>query len=202
MDTPKNTNGTDSQSINERRQLYRIDDTAILEVLAVAADDIAKQTAESCFIESASFRLMRELRSIDSDNGGILRGIHDKSPDLALYLQAINKKIETIGNAVASDLLGEEQRLQSIDLSEGGIGFNHETRLEEGSTHAIKIWFHRTLFGIATYIKVAACHRAIDGGYHISCSFQSLPEADEQVIAKHIMQVQARQQRLKNGHDD
>lgn len=202
MDTPKDTNGTDSSSINERRQLYRIDDTAILAVLAVSVDEIGNKAAESCFAESASFRLMRELRSIDSDNGGILRGIHDKSPDLALYLQAINKKIETIGNAVASNLLGEEQRLQSIDLSEGGIGFNHDVRLEEGSTHAIKIWFHQTLLGIAAYIKVAACHRAIDGGYHISCSFQSLAEADEQVIAKHIMQVQARQQRLKHGHDD
>ena len=187
---------------NDRRQLYRIDDTAILEVVPVDSGALAAMPAERRFPDSSTFKLMRELRAIESDHAGILRNINDKSADIAAYLQAINKKIDAMGRAIAEDLLGDNDRLQSVDLSQGGIGFNHSERLEEGSTHAAKIWFNRTFFGLATYIKVVACHRAIDGGYHISSSFIELPEADEQIIAKHIMQVQARQQRLKKLFDE
>lgn len=193
MDLPNEpANIADAQ---ERRQLFRIDETAILEVVEVSEAAIAEQTADHCFDESPAFKVMRELRGIDADGSATLRAIHDKAPEVALYLQSINRKIDTIGNAVASTLLSEDQKLQSIDLSEGGIGFNHDTRLQEGGNYAVKVWFHQTLVGVAAYINVVACHRDIEGGYHISCSFQSLPESDQQVIAKHIMQVQAREQR-------
>lgn len=198
MDNTSNNNETGQ---DERRQLYRIDDTAILDLTAVTAKEVEAKPAEACFVESEAFRLMRELRGIDTDNGSVFRSIHEKTPEIALYLQAINKKIESVGNAVASNLVGDEADLQSVDISEGGIGFNYATELEENSLHAVKIWFHQTLIGIAAYIKIVACHRAIDGGYHISCSFEDLPDLDEQVIARHIMQVQARQQRLKHSLD-
>lgn len=198
MDTTSNNNETGQ---DERRQLYRIDDTAILDLKSVTAEEVNSGPAEACFVESEAFRLMRKLRGIDTDNGGVFRSIHEKTPEIALYLQAINKKIESVGNAVASSLVGGEANLQSVDISEGGIGFNYATELEENSLHAVKIWFHQTLIGIAAYIKIVACHRAIDGGYHISCAFESLPDLDEQVIARHIMQVQARQQRLKHSLD-
>lgn len=192
---------TDDQAFGasgqERRQLFRIDDTAIFEVVEVGADDIASYPADKCFMESPAFRVMRELQAIDNENSHSLRVIHDKYPELGLYLQGVNKKIDVIANAVASTLLSEDQVLQSIDLSEGGMGFNHATRLVEGDNYAIKIWFQETLYGIAAYIKVIACHRSIDGGYHISCAFESLPDSDQKVIARHIMQVQARQQRAK-----
>ncbi|MDG1938073.1 MAG: PilZ domain-containing protein [Pseudomonadales bacterium] len=198
MDTTSDNN--DSKQ-DERRQLYRIDDTAIIDLTLVSAEDVESKPAEACFVESEAFRLMRELRGIDTDSGSVFRAIHEKTPEIALYLQAINKKIETVGNAVAASLVGIEAELQSVDISEGGIGFNFNSELEADSYHAVKIWFHQTLIGIAAYIRVVACHRTIDGGYHISCAFQSLPDVDEQVIARHIMQVQAREQRKKHSPD-
>lgn len=198
MDTTIDNNDSNQ---DERRQLYRIDDTAIIDLTLVSAEDVESKPADACFVESEAFRLMRELRGIDMDSGSVFRTIHEKTPEIALYLQAINKKIETIGNAVAASMVGIEAELQSVDISEGGIGFNFNSELEIDSYHAVKIWFHQTLIGIAAYIKVVACHRAIDGGYHISCAFQSLPDVDEQVIARHIMQVQAREQRKKHSLD-
>ncbi len=198
MDSTSNNNSTEQ---DERRQLYRIDDTAILDLTSVNAEDVENKPAESCFVESEAFRLMRELRGIDTDNGSVFRSIHEKTPEIALYLQAINKKIEGVGNAVASTLVGSEADLQSVDISEGGIGFNYPSELQADSLHAVKIWFHQTLIGFAAYIRIVACHRAIDGGYHMSCAFEALPDLDEQVIARHIMQVQARQQRLKHSLD-
>ncbi len=181
----------------ERRERFRIEDTAILEIRAVDDQQRRSIPAEKQFEASASFRLMRELRDIDQDNRALLKRIGEKHAEIGSYLLALNAKIDAIGKAAAEDLLIDPHQLQDVDLSEGGIGFNHATALEERSTHAIKIWFHRTFFGIAAYISVVACNRAIDGGYHISSTFIDLPDADEKIIARHIMQLQARQQRLK-----
>lgn len=186
----------------ERRQRFRVDETAILEVADVNAGDLKQRPAKSFFKDSTSFRLMRDMRDVDQDNLAVLRSIGEKHPDIALYLEALNKKMGFVANAVAENILRDDQPLQSIDLSEGGIGFRHDQKLKEGDYFAIKIWFHRSLVGISAFIRVVACNRSIEGGHHISGSFHGLSDADAQIIAKHIMQVQAKQQRRKKLLDN
>ncbi len=199
--TPKNdASGFPAQV--DRRELFRIDDTAILEIQCIDADSDCSKAAEQCFDDSASFKLMRELRAIEQENSSLLRGINERYTDIAAYLQVLNLKFDAIGKAISEDILADGQKLQSIDLSRGGMGFNHSKKLEVGSRHAIKIWFHQTLVGLSVYIDVLACQTAIGGGFHISCEFYDLPEADEQVLGRHIMQVQAREQRNKKSIPD
>ncbi|MGB5326118.1 MAG: hypothetical protein WBN40_11935 [Pseudomonadales bacterium] len=181
----------------DRRQRFRIDDTAILEVSSIEAEALDARVADDFFKPSAPFRLMREIRTIDTDNAGLLRTIGDQHSELAAYLEAMNRKIDAVGNAVAEAILSEDQRLQSIDLSEGGIGFSHDVELKREGYYAIKVWFHRALVGISAFIRVVASSRAIDGGYHISAAFHRLPESERQVVARHVMQVQAEQQRAR-----
>jgi len=181
----------------ERRQRFRVDDTAILEVCAVELQDTSIKPAASFFKASAPFNLVREIHDIDQEHAAVLRALGEKNPELALYLAAINKKIDAIGSAVAEAILPEDQRLQAIDLSEGGIGFVHDVKLADDGYYAIKIWFHRALVGLAAYIRVVGSNRSIEGGYHISAAFHALPEAEAQIIARHIIQVQAEQQRSR-----
>lgn len=200
MNASNDSTHTDSES--DRRQRFRIDDIAILDVASVTLEQTESASAESFFTPSASFNLVRELRAIDQDNAGILRIIGEKNSDFAAYLSATNKKIDAIGNAVAENLLDEDQKLQSIDLSEGGIGFVHETKLDENAYYAMKIWFHSALIGISVFMRVVACNRAIDGGYHISASFYRMPDAETKTISRHIMTIQAEQQRSKLANID
>ena len=51
--------------------------------------------------------------------------------------------------------------------------------------------------GIAAYVKVVACQQLDDNSFRISCQFEQLSDVDEKLISRHIMQVQAKQQRLK-----
>jgi hypothetical protein len=182
---------------SERRERFRVDDAAILEIAAVDADALEKVLPESFFEPSSAFRLMRDLGQIDQQNSSTLRSIGEQFPEIASYFEALEEKIGVIGNAIAEGILHDKLQLQSIDLSEGGIGFKHEHALEEGGFYALKVWFHQALVGIAVYARVVGCNRAIDGRQHISASFHQLSDANQQIIARHIMQVQAKQQRLK-----
>ena len=50
---------------------------------------------------------------------------------------------------------------------------------------------------VAAYVKVVDCQQLDDNGFRISCQFKQLSDVDEKLISRHIMQVQAKQQRLK-----
>lgn len=197
MTSPIDSNVTELGA--ERRQRFRVEDTAILEISAVTEESADKGCAEDFFRRSCGFMLMRALQEIERDSQVLLRGISERDSELAAYLGEINKKIDVIGSAVAENILPEDQKLQAIDLSEGGIGFNHEKRLQEGSYYAAKIWFHKPLIGVSVFFNVVACNRSIEGGHHISAAFYNLPESERKTIVRHIMQVQAAQQRLKKA---
>lgn len=197
MSSPTDNNVTELGA--ERRQRFRIEDTAILEISPVSIDAMEHTSAENYFPRSCGFTLMRELQEIERDSQILLRGISERDSELAAYLGAINKKIDTIGISVAENILPEGQQLQAIDLSEGGIGFSHSEKLLENESYAAKIWFHKRLIGVSVFFKVVGCNRAIDGGYRISGAFHNLPESERKTIVKHIMQVQAEQQRSKKA---
>ena len=181
----------------DRRQLFRVDDTAILDIIPVTEESVQSQLAETCFPRSESFSLMRNIQSIDNENALILRNIHDKTPEISAYFLAINKKIETVAAVIAKQIISEHADNISVDLSEGGIGFQSNAPLEINQYYAIKIWFNDKMTGIAAYIKVLACQPIDDSEFHLSCQFTALSEVDEKLISRHIMQVQAKQQRLK-----
>ena len=186
----------------DRRQRFRVDDTAILEIVDLRDADVENNTPDKLIPGSTAFRLMREMREIDQDSSSLLRVISDKHPDIAGYLEYLNKKFSVIGNAVAESIISDESVLQTIDLSEGGLGFRHDDKLDEGEFYGLKVWFHRSLIGLAVFVKIVGCNRTIDGGHHISASFHNLSEANAQIISRHVMQVQASQQRRKKLLDE
>ena len=190
------------ETVSDRRQLFRVDDTAILDIIAVNEQDLLSQVAEACFPSSESFSLMRNIQSIDSENALLLRNIHDKSPEISAYFLSVNKKIETVAAVIAKQIVSEHENNIAVDLSEGGIGFQSNAPLEIDKYYAIKIWFNEKMTGVAAYVKVVACQQLDDNGYRISCQFKELSEVDEKLISRHIMQVQAKQQRLKKELTD
>jgi len=203
----------------DRRQLIRVEDTAVVELspasnviplteLSEAALDehlraLEQETAQE---DSRLFYLMRELHAIDQHSYNAFRAIRDQSPELAICLEAINQKLNFIGDAICDSLFDDSAELQTIDLSQAGIGFNYSEKLEEDSSHRLKLWFEQSRVGISATIKVLACNRAINGGYHISALFTSIAEPDRQIIAKHIMQIEASMRReaaaLREALDD
>ena len=203
----------------ERRQLIRVERTAIIELTplpnVVPINEQAPENPEleNEYLEAGQldaqlawgdtseedddklFYLMRELQTIDLQSRTALSSLKSQAPELGVALEAINRKINSIGEALCDDMFDSNDELQSIDLSVGGIGFNHAERLLEGSYHKLKLWFDNTNVGVCAHIKVLACNRAINGGHHISAMFSSISETDQQIVRKHIMLIEAQMRR-------
>lgn len=190
----------------ERRQLLRIEDTAIVELSplpnVVSLQDGRPDAEAQAAWASANdkdgdklFYLMRELQSIDQQTNVSFNALRAQAPDLAACLDAINRKINSIGETLCDDMFDPNEELQAIDLSTGGIGFNHPERLVEGGSHKLKLWFDASHIGICAQIKVLACNRAISGGFHISAAFTSISDTDQQIVSRHIAEVEAQMRR-------
>jgi len=177
----------------ERRQLYRVDDRVVLEILP------AVDSAEDSAIASTPFfRLSRELRRIDQSSNNLLRGIRQQQADIANYLQAINEKVDLLCGVLSDALLEQSQSLQVVDLSQGGMGFKSEQALSCDSRHRANLWFEKSLLGLTLEIRIVACRVEKDGRHHISAEFCHLAESERQLLAKHVMSVQSLQRRSRS----
>lgn len=186
----------------ERRERFRISDTAILQVTEVEEAEVLAIPASEIVNSSGTFNLVNQLSAVDQDNKALLRSIGDQNPNLAAYLEGLNKKFDLVSSAVVETVLTDEHELQSIDISEGGIGFRHEQKLEIGKLFAIQIWFKQAQLGLTAYIKVVANNRTISRGHHISAAFVNLPDNEQSIISKHIMQLQLKQQRMAKAMNE
>lgn len=199
-------NITETPVEDERRQLLRIEDTAIIElrplpnVVQLRADQhqtVSQETWAECVDDNEDrlFYLMRELQNIDMESQRSFVNLQQHAPDLAVCLDAINRKINSIGETLCDDMFESNDDLQAIDLSTGGIGFNHDERLLEDSHHRLKLWFDKSHVGVCANIKVIACNPSITGGHHISAMFSAIGDTDLQIIRRHIAQAEAQMRR-------
>ena len=188
----KNSSG--SLSGDDRRDYFRIDDQVLLDVVKVDATEM-NLPPQHHFRQSGMFNLLRELRSIDAENNHILRNISEQDRELEYYLRGLNQKIELI----ASSLMEQSEHAlavqpQPVSLSEGGISFDSDIDYAVGDTLALQLTLLPERMGICVYLEIS---NICDVSPRIGANFIGLREGDRQVLARHIMQAQIIQRRLR-----
>jgi hypothetical protein len=173
----------------ERREYFRVEDQLILRYRVVPADAPLHSTAERHFDNSEIFELLRELRHIDQEHNNVLRTLAEQNRELGLYLKNMNRKIELVANALASvDQLQQGQKPQLASISESGLAFEAEPRLEVGATLALEMILLPQHTALALYGEVVMNRDQPPARSVVA--FQRLRESDRQILARHILQVQ------------
>lgn len=180
-----------SDDTEDRREYYRIEDVIALEILPI------EETASPGDDQSARlFNLLGELHQLDFEAQYLLRQISEQNRTLANYLKVQNRRIELLGNALAQGLMKDIGPTRKVGLSEGGLHFFHDQPLEEGSAWMLKLVLLPQGLGLLLRARVLACQAQADGQYRISTAFESLTDAQRQLLARHILQKQATERRL------
>jgi hypothetical protein len=173
----------------ERREYFRVEDRLLLRYRAVPADAALHTSAERHFDNSEVFELLRELRHIDHEHSTVLRALAEQNRDLGLYLKNMNRKIELVANALAS--LDQQQQGQTplpASISESGLAFIAESRLEIGTTLALEMVLLPQHTALALYGEVVINRDQPPARSVVM--FVRLRESDRQILARHILQVQ------------
>ena len=183
----------------ERREYFRIDDTAIVEYVAVVEADLRSKPADDFFSATASVQLLSRLQEIDHEANKILHGLRDSQRELASYLKLVNKKTDLLAAAVLQ-LGGDAQhRPQPVSLSAGGMSFATQEQFAQGDLLAMRFQLvddalFLCCFGVIVY---AAANENEHGPFTVAVEFKHMPDAAQTLLARHIMRSQQAVQRRK-----
>ena len=177
----------------DRREYYRIEDMIALEITPLAAAEAA--SGEVLQDASPLFNLLSELHLSEFESHHLLRQISERDRTLSSYLKTLNKRVELLSQIVAQTVLGKIGELQPVQLSEGGIEFEHPQPCAAGSHLSIKLVLMPQALGLLLRARVVDC-QAKAGGYRINTEFESLTDTQRQLLARYILQKQAQARRL------
>lgn len=177
----------------DRREYYRIEDTIALEIRPLTATEATGQ--EVLQDESPLFNLLSELHLSEFESQHLLRQISERDRAMAAYLKVLNKRIDLLGQVVAQTVLDKFDEPQHVVLSEGGMEFEHHLAYPTDSHLAIKLVLMPQALGLLLRAKVTHCEPEGFGTFKIGTEFESLTDAQRQLLARHILQKQAQERR-------
>ena len=183
---------------DNERDYFRVDCRAIVATKDVGGRIPAGRNAESYFGED-QFDLLRELRRLDLESAGLLQQLNDQDRTLGGFLHVINRKVDALARHLT--MLSPELRdgaEQTISISEGGIAFVLAVAPEEGTLLALRVMMLPSGTAFAAFGRVVK-RVARESGALVNVNFENLQEAERQLIARHVMQVQMAEQRRRSG---
>ena len=181
---------------SERREYFRIKDQAIVTINKTQSD----RSLQSLKAEHASFLLGSTISTLDMDHQAVISKIKRSNPDIALYLDVINKKINLISNHIMENSLEISAHSQTeIDLSAAGIAIESNDDYSENDHVEIKLILLPEKTGILSIGRITRIKQ--ENNSKILCiDFEQIAESDRELIIKHTMVLQLEQARAKN-HD-
>lgn len=184
----------------DRREYYRIDDRIALEISPLSAADAAG--TDALLDASPLFNLLSELHLSEFESQHLLRQLSDNDRTLGNFLKAQNKRIDLLSQVVAQTVLGHIGEPQPVVLSEGGVEFSHDQPFAPGSRVALKMALMPQALGLLLRAKVTHCDTKADGRFDIGTEFDSLSDAQRQLLARYILQKQQAERRKEREQND
>ncbi len=183
----------------ERREYFRIADTAAVEYIAVAEPDLRGKQADDFFSVTPGFALLSQLQEIDHEADRILHALRDSQRELAGYLKLVNKKTDLLAAAVLQ--LGDDaqHRPQPVSLSAGGISFAAQVNFAKGDLLAMRIQLVNEALFLCCFGRVVGSsgNENEHGTFTIAVTFEQMPDASQTLLARHIMRCEQALQRRK-----
>lgn len=184
-----------------RRTYFRIDDR--LQLSYEVIDPSALDTRKAVVMQGTggAFMMTSELQALRQESAPLLRQIGGHSPDIASYLEAMERRIELVARFLAiqtSDLI--RQPLRDCSLSAGGISFLDKAPLTPGTHVELHLLLGSSHLCITCIAEVVASKRqGADDGYDLHLEFTSIREQDRALLTRHILGRQGEQMRQRRG---
>lgn len=182
---------------SERREYFRIKDN--VEISLSKITDTLK--LDDILNKPSSFLLGSAINALDLDHHAVLSKIKRSDPDIALYLDTINKKINLIADNIIDNTPDMKELIHTeIDISASGIAINSNDPFSENDFVLIKLLLLPEKKGILC----TGCIKRIkvnNNNTELCIDFAQITEPDRELIIKHTIAKQLEQARDKHAGD-
>jgi hypothetical protein len=178
----------------ERRKYFRIDDNVMLKYRVIPTEEVAATTERlkaptpSAFSLSSDFAEMREQMTL------LRRGIEKSTPQIAQYMQMIDKKLDLVAKVLLVQNMGGDDHLwRMVNLGAGGMAFDSPVELPSSSILEIKLGLLPSHAGLRTLGKVLRSDKLPPGktGYRVAVAFLHVRDSDRELLVQHVLWRQA-----------
>ncbi len=195
----KQKNMSENNNINERRQYYRIDDSAVFSFSIVNENTLHRDLDENSTL-SGSFEMMELFGQMNQQMKVCLGRICEHSPETASYLKNLDNKIELLAQMCLfkeQDSAPEARR--QINLGAGGLAFGNDQKLKQGTLLSMNLILSTDLLCLRLKGRVlqASSQKEDNYPYRISVGFVDISDQEVDQIIRHIMRLQSEQLRAK-----
>lgn len=155
------------------------------------------QTLDTAFPDQAETQLLAALQCLNTESHALLGSLAIRDKDLAQLLRLQEKKIALIAQTVAnSSPQHRNLAIQDVTLSEGGLVVSFDQSYALNKRLAIQLILLPNHYGLLLAAKVLSCTQTssqMPHAYELHLQFVDISEAQQQLIARHIMRKQSEQ---------
>lgn len=180
----------------DRRRYFRIDDEIKLIYSEVPGSEISN--TERLERESLEYNaLSSSLEILTQESRVILKKIERDQPDVADYLNRLERKIDLIAQTISmNDPELKDRTTRKVNISASGLAFDAEKSVEPGVVIELKMILPPSLITFVTYGKVIYCNTCLgrnEFSHRIGVDFLFLREQDRELLIRYIAKRQIQQ---------
>ncbi len=138
------------------------------------------------------FVIASEMSEIDAKVLRPLRVLGEHAEQLSAFLNMQNRKIDLIMSYVLQQQDDEKHQYQGIEFGGSGLKVISSTPIEIEKTLEVKVFLVEEASAIYAYAEVIDCQK-VDDIYHVSLTFASIREKDQDILVKASLHLQTQQ---------
>ena len=187
---------------SERRHYFRIDDKAHLRVRRLSEEafqDLLKQEGP----KHDDSGLVAQLHTLTVQMGNVLLAVRKSQPEVAQYLQLLDKKVDIIARQVEGgrgEVIAPDTK---VNLGNGGLAYWNPDALPLDTKLEVHLVLFPSYLRIAALARVTHCEtdplKPASQRFRIGVEFVRIGEAEEEGLARHLIELQSAQLRRQRG---
>lgn len=187
----------------ERREYFRIEDDAHVLLHEIPEEEYARAAEAGEPPGTEECGLVAELNHLSSQAGIVMSRLRKTDPDVAQYLDLLDRKIDLVARMSESGRQRELQPNARINLSANGVGLQRAEPLADGAKVEVRLVFFPSYLCVHAYGEVAYCREAenADAGhpYEVGVELTVMREMEREALIKHTLERQSAQLRQQRG---
>ena len=180
------------KQIDNRRESFRIDDTVTLTIRTL--DNASYEEISEDF---DAFRLRFCMKSHIKNSNELrkpqLLRIRRKDPEIAKYLESLEKQIELMAERLDQSSRKEEESLEQtekVNLSATGIRFYTNMPLQEGQRVELSLLLNTQNIQVVVLGNVQRVEYQPDNQFKVSVHYTDIHPEDTEALIRHLAKLQ------------
>ncbi len=189
----------ETQSNQDRRSFYRIDDSVVLTYRQVAEAELAETVHAPPGDLQDAFTLASTFAGISHETRLLRNQVRSEAPAIARYLEALDRKLDILSQVLLIQEVGpHEERTLAVNLSAGGMEFEAREPL------VVDTWLELRFVLLPSRTGILAGGRVIRSdalesrdAFRLAVEFSHIRESDRQLLVKHVLGRQSERLRQR-----